>query len=488
LAIAGLLAGCGSKELTEAPPRGGATVAPATPESVVAAKATIAYARLAAEANKAAPANYTKADRVRPCVRVGPKGDLPFGGSYDLTKEVCQDVDYDIHVERTGPVIVGKGPTPGTVRATVEAKFYGQAGFTGDVARVLALDKKNFDGSFVAYLDIGVAMGPDWCPKLSVTPGFDWKNRARLEVMHNWNIDVSGKLGPEMQKQLEKMRDQLVAALDCAKVKAEIAKAFVPHALPIAIPNNGNVYLNVEPVGIGFSGITATDDALELALMITAKVAVATAAGPTAPKPLPPLTQVPLAPGKIVLAVPLQASYERLNAAIAPVLKDKTFTAATPAGKVSVTVHEVDVYPSMDKVAVRVKFAAATPGSWFDTRGNAYLAARPVVENNGTTIAFTDLRFSRAVDSALWTALSAIFENDIKGAIAKAAHVDLAGAIEQGKAALTAQLDALQKKSGVAVALTDTAITAGPITPTDAELIAQVRFESVANVTIAETP
>lgn len=486
--ITGFLAGCGSKELTEAPPKGSATLTLATPESSVAAKAAITYARLAAEANKAAPANYTKSDRARPCVRVGPKGDLPFGGSYDWTTEVCQDVDYHINVERTGPVTVVKGPVPGTARASVEVKFSGQAGFSGDLAKFLGLDKKNFDGSFVGYVDIGVQVGPDWCPKLIATPGFDWRNKARLEVMHKWNIDVSGKLGPEMQKQLETMRDQLVGALDCAKVKAEVGKVFAQQAFPIAIPNNGNVYVNVDPVSIGFSGITATDTALELALMVTAKVAVATVAGPTAPKPLPPLAQVPLAPSKISLAVPLRASYERLNAAIAPVVKDKTFAAETPAGKVSVTVHEVDVYPSKDKVAVRVKFAADTPASWFDTKGNAYLAAKPVVEKNGMIITLTDLQFSRAVDSALWTVVSAIFEKDIKGAIATAARVDLAGPIEQGKVALMAQLAELQRKSGVAVVLTDTAITAGPIVPTDSELVAEVRFESVANVTIAEAP
>jgi len=488
LGITGLLAGCGSKELTEAPPKGSSTVTPAAPESTVAAKAAITYARLAAEANKAAPAKYTERDRTTPCVRVGPKGDLPFGGSYDLTKEVCQDVDYDIVVERTGPVTVGKGPTPGTARASVEVKFSGQAGFSGDVAKVLALDKKNFDGSFVAYVDIGVQMEPDWCPRLIATPGFDWKNKARLEVMHNWNIDVSGKLGPEMEKQLKKMSDQLVGAVDCAKVKAEVAKVFVPQSLPIAIPNNGNVYVNVDPLSIGFSGITATDTALELALMVTAKVAVSTAVGQMAPKPLPPLAQVPLTPGKISIAVPLRANYERLNAAIAPVVKDKTYVAETPAGKVSVTVHEVEVYPSKDKVAVRVKFAADTPASWFDTEGNAYLAAKPVVEKNGTMITLTDLQFSRAVDNALWTAVSAIFEKDIKSAIAKAARVDLAGPIDQGKVALAAQLVELKRRSGVDVMLSDTVITAGPIVPTDSELIAEVRFESVANVAIAETP
>ena len=76
---------------------------------------------------------------------------------------------------------------------------------------------------------------------------------------------------------------------------------------------------------------------------------------------------------------------------------------------------------------------------------------------------------------------------DIKSAIAKAARVDLAGPIDQGKVALAALLVELKRKSGVDVMLSDTVITAGPIVPTDSELIAEVRFESVANVAIAET-
>lgn len=470
-----VLAGCGSKELTEAPERGGGAEPPPGPESTVGAKIGITYARLAAEANKAAPTNYSTAGRAKPCVKV-------------LGVEICQDVDYSVDVTRDGPITVARGPTPETARIAVPVKFSGWGGLTGEIAKVLKLDKKNFDGSFVGYVDAGLDVGADWCPKITATTGFDWRDKARIEVMHKWNFDVSGELGPEMQKQIDKMRDQLVGAIDCAKVKAEVAKLFMAQTFPIALPDNGNVYVNVEPVSLGFSGVEATDSALELALLVTAKIAVATAAAATGPKPLPELKRVPLTAGKISLAVPLRASYDRLNAAIAPAVKDKSFATDAPAGKITVKVQEAEVYPSKDKVAVRVKFVAETPGSWFDTKGTAYLAAKPVVENDGTVIALTDLQFSRVLDSAAWNAVSAVFEKDIRAAIGKAARVDLAGPIAQAKAALATQLAELQKKTGVQVVLSDTTLAAGPIVPTATELVAQVRVETVANVVIGETP
>lgn len=484
MVLAAALGGCGSKDFTEAPPKGSQVATPSTPESVVSAKLALTYARLEAEANKAAPAAYDVPKRREElCVRVGPKGH-----GFDFTTEICQDVDYSIHVARSGAITVGKGPGGNKARITMPVHFSGQVGFTGALAKAIALDKKNFDGDFLAFVDVAADMGEDWCPIITATLGYDWQNRARIEILPSVNVDVANKVGPEIDKQLNKMRDEMVKAIDCAKVKDEVAKLWAPQAIPIAIPDNGTMYVNVEPVSIGFSGVESTATALEFAVMMAAKVAVATSALPTAVKSLPPLTRVPLAAGKITFAVPLRASYERLNTAIAQAVKDKTFSADTPAGNVTVKVEEAEIYPSNDKVAVRVKFKAQTPGSWLDTNGSVYLAGKPVVENDGTVIALTDLQFARALDSAVWSALSVVFEQNIRGAIEKAARVDLGAPIAQGRAALQTQLTELGKASGVQVTLTDTNIAAGPITPTATELVAEVRFESVASIVVAGTP
>ncbi len=236
---------------------------------------------------------------------------------------------------------------------------------------------------------------PDRCPKLTATPGFDWRENAHLEIMHNWNIGVADMLTPKLTEQLNSMRDKLVANIDCNTARAEVAKLWAPRSIPVAIPNNGQVFVNVEPESIGFSGVQSTDTALDLALMISAKVSVDTSAETMAAKPLPALSRIPLAAGKIVIAVPLRASYVSLNQAIANAVKGKVHSTATPAGPVQVTIRDVEVYPSNGRLAVSISFSAQLPGHWLDTNGTVYLAGKPETEGNAQIIAITDLQFGR---------------------------------------------------------------------------------------------
>jgi len=488
--VACLLAACGHKELSEPPPKKGETVTPDTPESVVAGKIAITYARLAEEANKAAPEGATFAGRAdpKPCVRIGPKGDLPFGGSYDLTKEVCTDADYSITITRVGPVTVAKGPAPNSARASVPITADGWAGLTGAVAEVLKLDRKNLRAAVEAWVDVSLDVDSNWCPKVTATPDFRWTDNAKIEITHNWWIDINGLAAGKLHEQLAKMGDQMVAAISCDKVRTEITKLYAPQSVPIAIPGRGEVFVNVEPLSLGFSGVQATDKALEMAFMLGAKVAMDTTAGTMNAKPLPLLTRVPLAPGKIELALPLRASYQRFNEAIAREVKGKTFSNDTSAGHVAVTVEDAEVYPSGDKVAIGVKFKAQTPSRWFDASGSVYLAGTPTVENEGRVLALTDPTFTRILDNELWNALSALFESQIRGTIAKSARVDLSEPIAQGKAALAEKLDQLKRDTGVQVQLADPKVVVERMLATADELVAQLRLQTSANVLVASSP
>ena len=215
-----------------------------------------------------------------------------------------------------------------------------------------------------------------------------------------------------------------------------------------------------------------------------AKMDVATTATVAAPKALPPLETVPLAPGKIALAVPLRVGYAALTEALNAAVKGKEFSVDTPAGKASATVKNLVVYPSKENLVCGIEFSAKLPGRFLDTNGTVYLLAQPFVEKNSQIIKLGNARFARILDNDVWSVLSAIFEGKIRSELTKAGTVDLAPTIAMGLTSLKAELDKLAIQSGVTVQLEGETAGIRQIVPAETDLVVEAVFEAVANLIV----
>ena len=115
-------------------------------------------------------------------------------------RHVCQDVDYRVAIHRDGPVTISAAPSGSALRISVPITVSGEAGFSGDVAKAVALDRKSFRGSILAFADVTADLGSDWCPKVQVTPDFIWRDKAQLEVAGKFWITIDGTTGPKIDR------------------------------------------------------------------------------------------------------------------------------------------------------------------------------------------------------------------------------------------------------------------------------------------------
>lgn len=470
--------------LSEAPLAGTTRVAPVVQTSTVAASLVLPFARLSEVANAKAPGEFAKGGRERPCKRIGPKGSLPFGGSFDLTKEVCMDVDYQVTAKR-GAIAIASGAQPASVRVAVPIRFDGWAGFTGDLAGVLKLNRKNFEAAVDAWVDLSIDVGPNWCPRVSGTADFRWVTPAKVEVAGGVWVPIDGLVEDELRARMRELKTALESAIDCQPVRAELGKLWAAQSVPLPAGGGLEGHLQLQPTGMGFSGLKVGAQAISFTVQAQAKVSVADKPLERAELALPALERVAAAPGRIALAVPVHAPYGQLTAAVEAAVVGRSFSADTPAGSVEVKVKGVRLYPSNENLVIGLDFEADLPGRVLDVTGQVFLYGRPMVDGSGRRVSVADLKFSRILDNAVWSAASLVFEQQIREAVAGAATLDLGSAMEEAKTLLANQLASVHARTGVRVDLSHPRIAIGRIVPAQDVLVVEGLFESGAEVQLS---
>lgn len=464
------LGGCTKKEISEKPPHA-ANAEPSftTASSQVAATLTSPMSQVRGMIENAVPPSYsTSGNGDDVCARV-------------IGARVCAGTHFAYTVSRGNITIVAQSPS--AVMISVPVSLRGQGGFRGDGARLLSLQAKNFTADAILDLTVAPRLNADWCPVLDVRPGYRWISNPRVEIVSRAWIDVKGPIEAELNKKIPEIVEKARTAIDCAKFRADVSKFYASQSFPLPLPWNDQLHVNLDPQDIAFSGLVVDPAKLQVAASLAVKAEIAGKPIAKAPKPLPKLK--PLGPGvspRLSLAVPVRAPYPALATALSEGLKGKTFTKDTPAGALSATVNEVELYPSNDRLVIGLDFVADMPGRILDAKGQIYLLGTPVVDG-GTAVSLKNVGFARILDNDLWSGLSALFEADIREAIEKAVRYDLAADINKAKAELKNKLADPQTTPGVKLTANNVAISLGRVAVAPEELAVEALFSATVTVT-----
>ena len=466
-------AGLFDHEVSVKPALSAANQPPMTNTSSIGASAEITYQALTDALNSAVPKTFDANGRQQVCAdlteAVQQTIQKKIGGdvgkligkvarfvtqvvTVNQVRHVCQDVDYNVQVSRTSPVTVSAGTNK--VHVATNVAITGQAGFTGDLAKALALNKKNFRGAIAASLDIALDVDEHWCPHLQATADYHWNDRAELEIIHNVWLGIEGQVGDQLKNQLNAAVAKLQSTLSCASVTNALKDIWHSYSFPVAIPNvqGASAYVNFTPTGAGFSGISYANSDLALALSLTGTTEVTTAHPPKSPPTeLPTLARIPTASDTISVVLPVKVGYDDAANALQNYFKGRTYEAEAPGGHVKATVTGVKIYPSDGKVALALQFSASTGHQIFDTKGTVYLLAVPTLDAGQQTVALKNVSFTAAVDNSLWSTLVSVFNGPIKAVIEREASYDLKPKIAELQSKLQSQLTAEAAKQKIAL-------------------------------------
>lgn len=418
-------------------------------ESVVLANLTVAYPVIAQALNQAADSVSGPAGGREDigCIR----NNIPHINE-------CLTVNWSVEYGRNGDIAVGHDGA--MLKVTLPARFAGVAGFGGSLAKLLSLDAKRFDGAFEVSASAALGLDERFCPVL--TPGevsFHWTKEGSIQLIGRtsfrilgigfsigpWNLDVGRHLNGPIRNALSSALANAGSSIPCDPIRQELAKAWRHYAFPIDIENMPPLFVNVEPTALGTSGLLAEDSGVRLAVRMAAKAVVAAERGSEeAIGDLPLHETVSADRGELSLAVPLKVPYGLLKSEAMKELSGKTLT----SGDARFGIHDLEIYPSGERIALGVGFSADLPWRVFDAKGMLWLTARPVVEGDGKIVRLEDIEVSRQVDNTLWNVLTVALSGVIHDQLEEAARYDLSA-------------DAARAVGEIAAAVADPARTGG---------------------------
>lgn len=348
----------------------------------------------------------------------------------------CLTVDWHVNYSLDGDISVARSGD--FVRITLPAKFDGGAGFGGDIAGRVSASDKTFNGSFILTADAIVKLDDRFCPRLVAGPvTFNWVSPASIELIGRnefrifgvgfdvgpWSLDLSAYVTDPIRSQLNSVVLSASDAIPCDPVRAELAKIW--HQYSVALNANPPIYLLAEPTEMS-AALFAEDDYLKLNAMLKAKVEIAMIPGnEDSLGDLPSHKPMAMQPGLLSVSLPLQVDYAVVQSEMMKILAGKSFGIEGPAGKSTITLKSLELYPSGNNLAIGVTFSADLPSRFFDSSGTVWLTGEPVVDPTGKVLSLKDATITRQLDNSLWDALTAAFQDTINSKIQSNLNYDL---------------------------------------------------------------
>lgn len=520
-----LLTSCGKRsysDLAEKPERKAVPQPGVKEESLITLNALFPYETLSRALTTALPASIPIEGRQHVCLNVevqvqktieekigGDVGKVIGGVARFITKVItvgqaqnlCTDIDYHATINREGDVAVSQNGD--MLRLSLPVRADGGAGFAGDLAKFLSLSNKSFRGSLTAIVDIRMDINENWCPTVQAAPDFVWRDKAQLEVAGKFWINIDSQAGDAIKKAMSDAAQKIPSMVTCDQVKQLVQPLWHQYAVPLPAfaGQTGNVTLT--PQRVGFSGLSFTPAGIQLALMLITQTHVgvqpltqqALASAPlqvAVPAPpqsavlvLPKLERVPAEQNKLKLAVPIMVSFMSLQELARSAVVDKPFKEESGDNQASVTVKEVSVYPSGERLVLGIRFESKiskprklAPQGWI------YLTAKPKFDPATQTLGLIEVEFSRIIDNDLWNMLSFLFQDRIRKEIEKAVHLDLRPQIDEARKVLGKELRTAAAKEGINLDLKDDFIGLKRVSVADAGVQVVVGFEGSANIVV----
>ncbi|HWL82754.1 MAG TPA: DUF4403 family protein [Roseomonas sp.] len=409
----------------------------------------------------------------------------PWTNGEDLCKfRICVGTRYQFTVTRGA---VGLKKSGELLEVSMPLSVSGQGGFRGDVADILDADAKNFNAAAIVASGLGVRIGQDWCPLVDIKPAYHWTQNPRVEIVSRVWISIGDLVSKEVDKELAKLPGQVQQAIPCDRIRSEVQKAWKSYDIPVQVPDGPLVHVHLQPQSIGASKLIVADDHLRLAVALKTIAEVSTSAAATAPPgTLPPPEEAADAPGLVQVSLPLRVGYKQAEEEIMRRFGNKPIEFTVEGQKGSVTITAVTLYPAGPSLAVGLTFSADIPGRLFDTKGQVFVSARPVIDQGGKTLRMTDISLRRDLDSPLWNAVTAFFDSQLRSELEKLSVIDLREPVEQGKKALQAALADPAKTGGIKLTVTDVDAALEQVVPAEDDLVVVTKLNATVDAELAE--
>ena len=230
-------------------------------------------------------------------------------------------------------------------------------------------------------------------------------SKADIPVGRDRNINVRKQLTRQLNKQMEKKKPDLVAAIvDRLDLKGKAEKAWERLHMVRKIREDPAVWMRSEPQRIAFKPFDLTDG-LNIKTGMGIEVLLDTVVSGKAPavdtKPLPELVLQEDIPGRFSLYIPIGVSFDELNKALESKVSGRTFEMA---GDVAIAVNRISLATLGQRILVTIDFKANKGGIAERVKGKLYLLGRIHYDNVSSNLSVVELDYDLNTKETLLSA------------------------------------------------------------------------------------
>ncbi|HEY2445624.1 MAG TPA: DUF4403 family protein [Rhizomicrobium sp.] len=495
------LAAAGNVQLlSEKPQRGSATMQFEARTSTIDPSLTIGYDVLADAANAAADRfSGPRSGKARiGCSNLGVSSSSPNGPSVNVTLfKGCADFDWQVNASRNGSITVkrdGQG-----ISIAVPVKFEGSGGFSGDLAKAVRIDNKDFNGTFVASISGIIRLDRSFCPKLdqAVThfawgapPDIDVIGRSCLDAGNGlkacigpWKFPAGVKLTEQINRSLQSQVDAINSKIPCDKIRDQLKQVWKPWSLPVTLGGLPTFYLSVEPKSLSVPGVNTSDDGVKLAARLDAVTSVsASKPSGTTTAELPENAPLGSQQGKFSLAVPLAIPYSVLASSASGDFLGKPIK----SGTATITPTGTEFYPANGRLAVGATFRVDGPAKLRDQTGTVWFTSVPEVEKDGHLIRLGNIAPTRRLANRLWTLSAAI--RKLAEAIGTAYSYDLSPLVRDAREKVNKAIADPKNTGGAKIDVANDDLRLGRIALLPDNFVVEGLFDADVTATLEKVP
>ena len=358
-----------------------------------------------------------------------------------LKTKVMDGVDCHIEgkVTRGKIVLSGEGNVV-TVSLPIDAK--GSVRGRGEIGKHIDIP---VSAGVIASATVTADIDAAWQPSIAIAPDFSWTERANIHIL-DIKITIGSRVEPKLRDMLTGIQGEIDRAIQRFALKDRATKLWRAGSTVVQLSSHPDVWMQFVPREVGFVGLSASNTAVDLKLMVKGSSRVFVGSRPLSePAPsLPPLQREWTADG-FHLQLPVFVDYQAISTTLNRLLKvgESQRLELPGIGQVDVTFSGVEVYPSTaGTIAVGLNLQADLPQRLLDTKGTVWITARPQADLAAMKLSARDLSFVAQTDNAAVNALLTIAKlPSIRERIASAMTYDFSRDYEQALLATNAALN-----------------------------------------------
>ena len=277
-------------------------------------------------------------------------------------------------------------------------------------------------GNFTATAHATPTLNRDWTLSLNLSTDHHWDRQLAIRVL-GFRVPLGDVGRSAVRDELARLAADLEGTVRGLDVRAHAQAMWDSLHEPFQLSSDPEIWLRLRPTAVRFSGMHIDNNILHASTSITTLAEGVFGERPSAfpTSPLPSVEERGQGDESFVAHLPLVLRYDVLEAELRDLLRIQERWAPIPDRPDNyLTVHDVEVYPSGDALAVGLHFSADLPDRSLDARGSVYLQGRPVVDVNQRIVSFDVLELTAATDNEFADRALVLFNDRIRGELAKA--------------------------------------------------------------------